>query len=90
MIYLEAAYKAGYKPLAQKIKTAISKDLSDQKAYYDYLKTEKEDFYLSMSREADINDFMIQLLENIEKTYNTSKMPVQENPRRAADSSGTK
>ena len=90
MLYLEAAYKAGYKPLAQKLKTAINKDLSDQKAYYDYLKTEKEDFYLSMAREADINDFMIQLLETIEKNYNTSKVPVQENPKRAADSTGIK
>ncbi len=90
MIYLEAAYKADYKSLAQKLKTAISKDLSDQKAYYDYLKTEKEDFYLSMAREADINDFMIQLLETIEKNYNASTVPVQENPKRAADSTAIK
>jgi hypothetical protein len=90
MLYLEAAYKADYKSLAQKLKTAISKDLTDQKAYYDYLKTEKEDFYLSMAREADINDFMIQLLETIEKNYNTSKVPVQENPKRAADSTSIK
>jgi hypothetical protein len=83
MIYLEAAYKAGYTQLADKLRTAIRKDLTDQKAYYDYLKTDKEEFY--DPREAEINEFMLQLLEMVEKNYAQTTAPVQENPRRAAD-----
>jgi MFS family permease len=87
LLYLEAAYKAGNMQLADKLKGAIRKDLTDQKRYYEYLKNEKEDFYISLAREADINNYMIQLLESIEKNYMQTLMPpVQENPRRAADS----
>jgi hypothetical protein len=87
LLYLEAAYKAGNMQLADKLKGAIRKDLTDQKKYYDYLKNEREDFYISLAREADINNYMIQLLESIEKNYMQTLMPpVQENPRRAADS----
>jgi MFS family permease len=83
MLYLEAAYKAGHTELANKLKTAIRKDLTDQKAYYDYLKNEREEFF--DPREAEINEFMLQLLEMVEKNYTQSSAPVQENPRRAAD-----
>jgi hypothetical protein len=69
--------------LADKLRTAIRKDLTDQKAYYDYLKTDKEEFY--DPREAEINEFMLQLLEMVEKNYAQTTAPVQENPRRAAD-----
>lgn len=86
LLYLEAAYKAGDKPLAQKLNGAIHKDLTDQKKYYDYLKSEKEDLYVSLSQENEINDFMIKLLDNLEQNYNRSAVPVPEAPRRAADS----
>jgi DNA-binding phage protein len=87
LIYLEAAYKSGHAQLVTKLKTAIRKDLNDQKAYYDYLKNEKEDFYNSVVREAEINEFMIQLLDTVEKQYGAPPVQVQENPRQAVDSS---
>jgi hypothetical protein len=86
LIYLEAAYKTGHKQLVDKLKTAIRKDLNDQKAYYDYLKSEKEEFFNSVAREAEINDFMLQLLDAVEKQYGAPPVQVQENPRQAADS----
>ncbi|MCW3073794.1 MAG: hypothetical protein JWP69_863 [Flaviaesturariibacter sp.] len=89
LIYLEAAYKAGNQPLANKLKTAIEKDLRDQKAYYDYLKNDKPDFYNGVAREDDINNFMLeQLLPALVKQYSTAPPTiVTENPAGPADSS---
>ena len=92
MLYLEAAYKAGDKQLAQKISSAISKDLNDQKKYYDYLRTEKEEFFGSLMVEAQINEIMLQIFDNIQKQYAPSA-PVTEHPEaveKAADSTGKK
>ncbi|HEY0057941.1 MAG TPA: hypothetical protein VGB56_02340, partial [Flavisolibacter sp.] len=86
LIYLEAAYKAGHTTLVNKLKTAIRTDLTQQKAYYDYLRNEKEDFFNSVSRESEINEFMIQLLEALEKQYGTPPPQVVEQPKVAADS----
>lgn len=86
MMYLEAAFKTGNTALAQKVKAALQKDLQDQKAYYDYLKTEKPDFYGSIAREDDINSFMIDLLQRLDQQYNGTASPVIEQPRQAADS----
>jgi uncharacterized protein YacL len=90
IIYLEATYKAGYTQLADKLKAAIRKDLNDQKVYYEYMKNEKEEFYNSVAREAEINDFMIQLLSEVEKKYGTSPVQVQENPGGTIDSTQRK
>lgn len=79
MIYLEAAYKAGNTQLAQTLKAAINKDLQDQKAYYNYLKTEREDLFRSMEQEALINDLMITVFETVVKSYE-QKTPVVEQP----------
>ncbi|RYD98598.1 MAG: MFS transporter [Sphingobacteriales bacterium] len=71
LIYLEAAYKAGHTALAKKLHDSILKDLTEQKAYYEYLKTEKEDFYNSVAREDDINNFLLtQLLPAMDRRYN--------------------
>lgn len=80
LIYLEAAYKAGDKTLAAKIKTAIRKDVLNQKAYYDYLKADKEAYFNTLIREAEINEFMIQLVDALEKQYETQAVQVPENP----------
>lgn len=92
MLYLEAAYKAGDMPLATTLRSAIEKDLKEQKAYYTYLKTEKPDFYNGVAREDDINNFMLdQLLPAVIKQYTTKPTTiVTENPKRAADSSRKK
>jgi hypothetical protein len=92
MIYLEAAYKAGNQALANKLKTAIEKDLREQKAYYDYLKNEKPEFYNGVAREDEINNFMLeQLLPSMVKQYASAPPAIiTENPARAADSSQRK
>jgi hypothetical protein len=86
LLYLEAAYKSGYTQLADKLKAAIRRDLLDQKEYYDYLKNDKEEFY--DPREGEINEFMIQLLDMIEKQYTANTLPVNEVPGQAADTTG--
>lgn len=90
LLYLEAAYKAGNMQLADKVGKAVRKDLNDQKAYYDYMKNEKEDFYASVAREDEINNFLIELLNTIEKTYRAAaQQPIIETPGQqgaAADS----
>jgi hypothetical protein len=87
LIYLEAAYKAGNTALAEKVGTALRKDLSDQKKYYDYLKAEKEEFYNSLSREDQINNILIQIQDAIEKQYRAAaQAPIIERPATPADS----
>jgi hypothetical protein len=83
MIYLEAAYKAGNQTLVNKLKSAINKDLQDQKRYYDYLRGEKEELFNSMQQEALINDRMITVFETLVKNYE-QKTPVVEMPKGAA------
>jgi hypothetical protein len=83
MIMLEAAYKAGNTELANKLKAAISKDLKDQKAYYDYLKAEGDSMFRSMEQEALINDLMTQVFETLVSSYEQKK-PVNEFPEGAA------
>jgi hypothetical protein len=88
LVYLEAAYKAGNTALADKVGTALRKDLAGQKKYYDYLKNEKEDFYPSVAREDEINNYLIQVQDAIEKHYRAAAQgPVIERPAAtAADS----
>lgn len=80
MVYLEAAYKAGNKTLSEKLKSAINKDLQDQKRYYDYLRSERDDLYTSMQQEVMINDRMITVFETLVKSYE-QKTPVVELPQ---------
>src|SRR5438045_8162166 len=87
LIYLEAAYKAGNMALADKAGSALRKDLADQKKYYDYLKSEKEDFYQSVSREDEVNNILIQIQDAIDKHYRAAaQAPIIERPAAAADS----
>jgi hypothetical protein len=92
LIYLEAAYKAGDTKLAQKVSAAIKKDLDDQKKYYDYLRTEKEDMFQSLAQEAQINDIILQVYDLVQQKY-TQPKPVTEHPEavdKAADSTNKK
>jgi hypothetical protein len=85
LIYLEAAYKAGNTALAEKVGTALRKDLAEQKKYYDYLRSEREEFYQSVAREDEINTYLIQIQDAIEKHYRAAAQPpIIERP--AADS----
>ncbi len=85
LIYLEAAYKAGHNQLADKVRTSLRKDLNDQKKYYDYLKAEKENFYNTLSREAEINEILLQVLDAVEKQYAAVPAAVQEKPENPGD-----
>lgn len=81
LIYLEAAFKAGYTQLADKLEKAIRKDLTDQKNYFTYLQQEKPDFY--DDREAGNNMAMIEVLDMVVKNYKTpSDVIIKENPKR--------
>jgi hypothetical protein len=71
LLYLEACYKAGKLDLAEKIRVALRKDLEQQKKYYDYIRTEREEFYNGYARsEAPINEFMLEALRLVEQKYN--------------------
>ena len=92
IIYLEGAYKAGDQKLAQKLSAAIKKDLDDQKKYYDYLRTDKEEMFQSLSQEAQINEIIQQVFDAVQQKY-TQKTPVVEHPEavgNAADSTNKK
>lgn len=71
LMYLEAAYKAGNMELAEKVRQNLRKDLEDQKKYYQYLESEKPEYYEGTMRgtEAFLNDVMLQVLDAIEKAY---------------------
>lgn len=88
LLYLEAAYKAGYTDLAAKVKAALVKDLNDQLKYYQYLRENKEDYYYQMvNDEQDAHQFL-QIIKQFEEMYEGKKPPVQELPAgaQAADS----
>jgi len=90
MIYLEAAYKTGDKPLVDKLKSALRKDLTDQKNYYEYIKNNKEDSYATfMADEDDCNRFL-QIMDQWERQYNGAPAAVQELPGQPAPDSTRK
>lgn len=90
LLYLESAYKAGHTVLADKVKAALRKDLTDQKNYYNYLKNEKPDYYPSFAGDEQDCDQFLGYLDNLEKMYNPQKTIVTENPGRrdSTDTSG--
>jgi len=69
LFYLEACYKAGDSPLAQKVKTDLRKDLQQQKNYYNYLKSDREDLFSTLESEARDNEIMLMILDDLEKFY---------------------
>jgi hypothetical protein len=80
--YLEAAYKAGDRELAEKIRLGVRKDLEQQQAYYNYLKLEKPEAFSGTleGTEAFLNQIMLVVLEDIERAYGATKPanPTQE------------
>jgi hypothetical protein len=72
MSYLEACYKAGNTKLAKEISAALRKDMQQQKAYFDYLRTEKEEMFGlfdGRNGEAAQNEYFLQLLDALEQKY---------------------
>jgi len=80
--YLEACYKAGNMQLAQKVGADLRKDLDQQKRYYDYIRTNREEFWGAFTTsdprragETERNQFLTQILDRIEQKYDPSKAP---------------
>jgi hypothetical protein len=69
LLYLEAAYKAGKKDLAEKIKTALQTDFKQQEDYYNYIKAERSEFFEAMATEELINNRMMQVMGTIVAKY---------------------
>lgn len=80
MLYLEAAYKAGDKNLADKVKNALRKDFNDQLNYYRYLKESKPDYFggdLAGDEQSSMQ--LLQQLDVMEKQYNPAALNIKEN-----------
>lgn len=82
MLYLEAAYKAGYTELVNKVKAALTKDLNEQIAYYNYLKSNKYEYYQSLAQDEEECNRFLKILGDMEKNYSGANVPVPENPLR--------
>ena len=70
--FLEASYKAGKLDLANKVKAALKKDFEQQKAYFEYLRMNREDLYGQYdgnNGEAARNEYFLSLLDALEKRY---------------------
>ncbi|GAB3011657.1 hypothetical protein GCM10027051_12710 [Niabella terrae] len=77
ILLTEAYYKAGKLDMARKIAEEIKKDISSQKAYYDYLKTNKPEFYAGMEgTEVILNEIMSETLNAVEQHYDPMKKSV--------------
>lgn len=80
LIYLEACYKAGKTDLAEKIRKELRKDLEQQQRYYEYIRTERQEFYGGYERsEAPINEAMLAVLSAIESKYAPQTKPASTN-----------
>lgn len=81
MLYLEAAYKAGFNDLAAKVKAALVKDFNDQLVYYAYLRGFNDDYYGPMVPEEKEAQDYLEYIKQFEERYEGKKpAPVQELP----------
>ena len=87
VLYLEAAYRAGHMELAKKLREALTKDLADQKKYYQYMRTSKPDFASAFDGDMQDVEQYEAMLENMENSFNP-KPQIQELPK-PADSGKT-
>lgn len=89
MFYLQAAYKAGYMELANKISQALRKDFNDQRAYYKYMRENHEESYAYFANDDQDCDQYLKQLDDMQKIFNPPNI-IHENPGKlnnAADSS---
>ena len=81
LVYLRAAYEAGYTELANKVKAALVKDLTEQLNYYSYLREFKEEYYYQLAAdEKEAQDYM-NAIKQFEQRYEGKLPPVQEVPQ---------
>jgi hypothetical protein len=55
--------------LAEKVKQALRKDMTQQRSYYNYLRDSKEELFTTVENEARTNEYMLTFLDDIEKAY---------------------
>ncbi|MBI1344228.1 MAG: DUF2723 domain-containing protein [Terrimonas sp.] len=80
LVYLEAAYKAGDTVLAEKVRTALKKDMDQQAKYYKYLADNKPDMYRGLMQEEDINGRLQMVYDAILGRYAPDKLEKKETP----------
>ncbi len=79
----ESYYKTGKLDQARKIAAAVRKDINGQRAYYDYLKKERPEYYAGLEHtEVILNEIMDEVLNQVEQQYDplkkAAKNPAQE------------
>ncbi len=86
MSYLRAANEAGYTELANKIKSALQKDLQEQVKYAEYLRDNRPEYYSSDI--ATDEDFARRTLQELEKNFSPAPVIVPETPGKMRADSG--
>lgn len=97
LMLAEAYYKVGNLDMARKVMANVKKDIADQKKYYNYLKTEKPDYYQGLATiEEPLNEITGVAADAIEAQYDPLKkgekntihelMPNNNAPAQLADS----
>mgnify|MGYP003615156324 CR=1 FL=1 len=78
LMLAEAYYKLGKLDQARKVMEAVKKDIKEQTNYYNYLKTEKPDYYNGVaSVEEPLNSIMEAASQAIEQQYDPLKKSAQ-------------
>lgn len=81
ILLVEAHYKAGMFDRARQIAEAVRKDIVDQRAYYEYLKNNKPEYYSGLEyTEVILNEIMDEVLKQVEQTYDPTKKAAQQVP----------
>ncbi len=78
LIYLEAAYKAGRKDIAEKVRLDLTKELNQEKKYYKYLEDNRPELYEGQlsGTEYYFNEAMLKALDNVVKKYTSAGGPI--------------
>lgn len=91
LVFLEACYKAEDTVLARKVKELLKKDMTQEKNYYNYLRTNRSDlfsFFDGPTGDAAYNEYLLQQLEMLEQRYEPQAAIQTNPPALPADSSG--
>ncbi|HEX6334258.1 MAG TPA: DUF2723 domain-containing protein, partial [Flavisolibacter sp.] len=81
MLYLHAAYRAGHADLAKKVSAALKKDINEQISYFNYLKSERPD-YFAFERDEQIGQQYLKIMAEWEKQYGAPGAVIPESPQR--------
>jgi hypothetical protein len=69
LYYLQVAYKSNDLDLAKKLDLALRKDTNDQKNYYAYVRTHREDNYSSFVSDDQMCDQILNVMDQLKKQY---------------------